>query len=280
MPADLGYDRAAEASQYRSFEQFLKRQYHVPETFEGQERPEYLNRTDTKYARVGISYLDERGIKNRLLDSLACCLPDGAVIAGGFMTSVMGENKDAKDIDIFFTSEKAFKETVKYLMNPEEIPNFFKDEHWAFLDYKPDEATQKALIDAAKKDEGLTQGEALSLKNVRFLKFVHPHRPPIQLIKLVWYDNAEHVIDSFDLTIAQFACDVKTTEIVFNPASVFDLTRKRIVLHRMQFPASTLRRIIKYTNKGYYACPGSLSKISEAIAKTYTEGQEQYVYLD
>lgn len=273
-------DWASEVGAYTKFEDYLKRSYKVPETFEGQERPEYLVRTNTKYSRIPVTYLDDRGIKNRLLDSLLCCLPDGALIAGGFMTAVMGENTDAKDIDLFFTSEKAFKETVKRLVNPEEIDGYNKEEHWAFEGYSPDEDTQKAIIAAATNEAGLTAGEALSFKSVRFLKFVHSHRPPIQLIKLVWYDNAEHVIDSFDLTVAQFACDPKTSEIVLNPAAILDLARKRIVLHRMQFPASTMRRVIKYTNKGYYACPGALVKIAEAIFKTYKEGEEQIVYLD
>jgi hypothetical protein len=80
---------------------------------------------------------------------------------------------------------------------------------------------------------------------------------------MVWYDNAEHVIDSFDFTVIQFAFTNK--EFVFNGMSFMDLARKRLVLHRMQFPASTMRRLIKYTQKGYYACPGSLVTICQAI---------------
>ena len=104
--------------------------------------------------------------------------------------------------------------------------------------------------------------------------------PPIQLVKLVWYDSAEHVIDSFDLTVVQFATDGE--DLVFNPVAMLDLARKRIVLHRMQFPTSTLRRLVKYTKKGFYACPGSLQRIctevADAIAKN--PGAEQFAYID
>ena len=246
-----------------------------------EEKPAFLNRTQTQYWRGPVSNLSSRGIENRLLDSLIYALPPGVIIAGGFMTAVMGENKDAQDIDLFFTSEKAFIETYKLLTSPDESD----DDAWGIKGYSLDPET-KGIVENAmntKINDNDNESAKLTLKNIRYLKFVHPKRLPIQLIKLAWYTDAEHVIDSFDLTVAQFAVQIMregNAELVANPISFIDLARKRLVLHRMQFPSSTLRRVIKYSKKGYYACPGSLATISEEIAKNIANDNQQFVYID
>jgi hypothetical protein len=198
----------------------------------------FLSRTPTLYSKAPITFLSDRGITNALFDSFMEFLPNGAIISGGFALSVVNEDKNAKDVDFFFTSQKAFEETLELFKNPPE-------KAWAYKGYKTSEI---------KYDQ-----------NSRYVLLEHEKetRPKVQLLKMVWYDDAEHIIDSFDFTIIQFAFTNK--EFVYNGASFMDLSRKRLVLHRMQFPASTLRRLIKYTQKGYYACPGSLVKICESI---------------
>lgn len=213
----------------------------------------FLTRTPTSYARDGYSsILKDRGIENRLLDSLVAGLPEGAIIAGGFMTGVLLEEKTAKDIDIFFTSAAAFAATVNLLLNPPKA-NGDDDEDgemWAWSGYE-----LKGGEDALK-----------AVNSCRFLTFVHTKgkRPDIQLLRMVWYEDAAHVIDSFDLTIAQFAIE-KEGVVTYRPSAFMDLSRKRLISHRIQFPASTLRRLIKYAHKGFYACPGSLATICEQI---------------
>lgn len=167
------------------------------------------------------------------------------LLRGGFMTAILSEEKDSKDIDFFFTSQKAFDDVVSLLNRPTTEDK----EAWAYSGYK----CKTSIPDPNKPN------------NTRYLIFEHPARPAIQLLKMVWYESAEHVIDTFDLSVCQFAVDNKL--FYYNPISFVDLSRKRIVLHRMQFPASTLRRIIKYSKKGFYACPGSLGKICEEIQK-------------
>ena len=224
--------------------------------------PYFLERTPTQYSRVPMADLfEKRGIENRLLSSLVLYLPDGAYIAGGFMTSVLTEEKTAGDIDIFFNGDMAFKKTMELLLNPPE-----DDEAWAFRGYTLD----------TKEDTIVSQSASL-----RYVRFVHEKRPPIQLIKLVWYESADHVIDSFDFTVAQFATDGKN--VVFNPVGILDLVRKKLVLHRMQFPSSTLRRMIKYSKKGFYACPGSLARIAEETTRHLTQYPDEngkMVYID
>jgi hypothetical protein len=237
--------------------------------------PGFLEPSGANYSRVPFSSMADRGIENRLLDSLAAAMPNGTIIAGGFMTAVMGNNKDAQDIDLFFTNPISFAIAFNRLTEPTADKlsskdwDFERDEHWAIEGYKLDKASE-ACFDKQGNVKDTT----------RFVKFIHESRPPIQLIKLAWYDNAEHVIDSFDLTVAQFAYDVTTQDLVCNPVSIMDLMGKKIVLHRMQFPSSTMRRVIKYTKKGYYACPGALAKIAEQVAEHIGDDDAQFVYVD
>ncbi len=189
-------------------------------------------------------------------------LPDGAIIAGGFLTSVISEEDKSKDVDFFFTSEAAFRATITALTQDAALHK--EDGSWAYAGY---------TIKGGKMPDLDNLGEA------RFLTFEHPTRPALQLLRMVWYDSPEHVIDTFDLTIVQWAAT--RAGLVFNPVAWLDLARKRIVLHRLQFAASTLRRLIKYAHKGYYACPGSLAKICEEIqAFKGPISANQVVYVD
>jgi len=206
----------------------------------------FITRTSTIYASSPLSILKDRGIENRLLDNLVEFLPNGAIIAGGFLTSVITEEDKSKDVDFFFASEQAFRDIIALLLKD---AAFHKENgSWAYDGY------------TIKGDK---MPDLDKLGDIRYLVFEHPTRPALQLLRMVWYDSPEHVIDTFDLTIVQFA--VTRAGLVYNPVSWIDLSRKRLVLHRMQFPASTLRRIIKYAHKGFYACPGSLAKICEEI---------------
>ena len=204
----------------------------------------FLTRTNTAYAVDNISLLTNRGIENRLLENLIEFLPKGVIIAGGFMTSIIESEKDSKDIDFFFTNAEAFCEFTNYILDQKKVK---ADGCWALEGYK--------------LKEGCSLG---SVNAYRYLTFVHPTRPELQLLKMVWYADATSCIDSFDLTVAQFAVEAGGV-FTYNPLSFIDISRKRLVLHRLQFASSTLRRIIKYSKKGFYACPGSLANICQQI---------------
>jgi len=254
--------------------------------------PRFLARTSTVYAKTPIVGLKDRSATSHFFSSLLEYLPKGAIIAGGFMsqlvedmllakepsveiqTDTYGNVKEIpsnipkthlqqKDIDIFFTSERAFRETLDLCLNP---PS--DSEAWAWNYFEVDQGELEKLNRTSD--------------SMRFINFKSTEKKPsLQLIKLAWYEGPEHVIDTFDFTCVQFATDGEF--LYFNPLSTFDLARKRLVLHRMQFPASTLRRLIKYGNRGFYACPGSLVKISEEMLKAKLEGtedDENFVYLD
>ncbi len=260
----------------------------VKPTWDKENMPLFLERTNVEYGKsLVVDLLDKRGIGNRLLSSFLLGLPDGAYIGGGFISAVLREEKNATDIDFFFTSEKAFIKTLDQFLNPEKYLD--KEECWAYWGYKIAEDSNQFInaledrSDYLATEQETKKDEYGALDNVRYVKFVHPTRPAVQLIKLAWYDSPEHVIDSFDFTVVQFICDSKY--IYYNPIALMDMAKKRLVLHRMQFPASTLRRMIKYASKGFYVCPGSLINISEKIQEilnnpAFVNDMNGMVYID
>ena len=71
----------------------------------------------------------------------------------------------------------------------------------------------------------------------------------VQLITEIFYDSPQELIDTFDFNAARIAY---SSGIIYTDRSAIrDVRRKRLTIHRMDFPASTFKRIVKYTKKGY-----------------------------
>ena len=217
--------------------------------FDANTQERVLSGLRDNFTRVKLSDLVDRGINDPLLVALQSRLPDGAWVAGGCFESLIRGEKP-KDYDLFFRDEEAFEETLALLTAS-----------IADLDDSDVEepATQYGVASPGSLDE-------VRDKSCRFVDLIRDGKPKIQLIKTMWYPSLAHVLHSFDFTAAQVGMD--NTGVVLNPLAVLDISRKRLVLNRMTFPSSTLRRMIKYTQKGYYVCPGSLQVIAQATADT------------
>jgi hypothetical protein len=82
----------------------------------------------------------------------------------------------------------------------------------------------------------------------------------VQCIRFAFYADAAAVIDSFDFTICQFAFDGVT--LTTGAYSLWDLGRKRLAVHKVTFPVSSMRRVLKYATQGFKACNGCLSTLA------------------
>lgn len=76
----------------------------------------------------------------------------------------------------------------------------------------------------------------------------------VQCVKIAWFDDVEHVVDSFDFTAIQFAIDVEKSELVFNPVSPLDYAQRRLVIHNRESDRRLGKRIEKYVLKGFRPC--------------------------
>jgi len=197
--------------------------------------PELFRRvkSNADYIKLSLKEVfEDRGIDIKDLTKIMEALPEGAIVAGGYLCGLFA-GEESKDIDIFFTCSDALVETI------EAITGHRTDPEHVFFGYET-----KTNIDGMFEEPNYS-------KSIRVLDYINKYtqsKPKIQLVKSIWYDDPQHIIDTFDFTVAQFATDGKF--LYANPTSFIDLSRKRLVLHRMTFPASTLRRLIKYANKG------------------------------
>jgi hypothetical protein len=72
-------------------------------------------------------------------------------------------------------------------------------------------------------------------------------------------------IDHFDFTVA--CCAVDSGTIYYHDTFFIDLAGKRIVVHALPFPVSSLRRLHKYVQRGYKTCNGGLLSLAKAVNK-------------
>lgn len=99
----------------------------------------------------------------------------------------------------------------------------------------------------------------------------------IQMIRFAFYESAEAVIDSFDFTICQLAYD--GDELTVGDHTLWDLGRRRLAVHKVTFPVSSTRRLLKYGAQGFTACNGCLATLLRATASN-PELDMETAYVD
>lgn len=157
-------------------------------------------------------------------------LPDigeGVWLAGGAIRRTLIGKKLDSDFDFFFKSEDHFKRYSKALK-------------------------ELGGVETRKTDTNETYSITIGSK---------PYI--VQLIKISYYSNPVAVIDSFDFTITQFAYDGES--LYCGKHSLWDLSRRKLALHKLTYGVSTMRRLIKYTNQGFTACSGVMQSILQSV---------------
>lgn len=158
----------------------------------------------------------------------------------------------------------AVRRTVQNVALDSDIDLFFKDEP----QYNDTLSRLKSSLNFKRVDETQIFRENVSPVTNVFVEFHDKEKDvkremKVQLIRMAYYPTIDDVLDSFDFTIAQFGYD--GADIVSGPYSLYDLARKRLAVHKVTFPVSNMRRLIKYANQGFYACNGCLSELAKGI---------------
>lgn len=194
--------------------------------------PHFFRRGDKVFQREPLdSFLEAQGIEAPALLRLAEKLPTGAYMGGGYFTSLLSGNPKVNDLDLYFNSEQALRQTIDLFVGE---------------DPSGDDSELYGGYDLGTPIQVLLPGGP---ERVFLLSLLHPRKPRVELIKAFWFESAEHVIDTFDFTIVQFAMD--KNEMVYNPDGLEHLRDKVIVTHRIHFHHSDLQRKAKYIAKGY-----------------------------
>lgn len=180
----------------------------------------------------------------QVLAALPRAAPNGPWIAGGALRRMLSGKPQESDFDFFFRDADqlaAFADRLEKL-------------GLSKVRETPHHVQYRGHLKAAKRDVD------------------------IQCIRFRYYATAAEVIDSFDYTICQFAYDGR--QITSGEFSLWDLGRKRLAIHKITYPVSTMRRLLKYTRQGFTACGGCLATILRETAQTpelLTQLDIQYV---
>lgn len=79
----------------------------------------------------------------------------------------------------------------------------------------------------------------------------------VQLIKL-YNEKIEDLLASFDYTLCQTAFD--GLNYYFGDFTIKDIIEKRIIVNKITYPISSMRRLFKYTKQGFWMCPQQIEK--------------------
>lgn len=100
----------------------------------------------------------------------------------------------------------------------------------------------------------------------------------VQCINHKYYANVSELMDSFDFTICQFVFD--GFNIYTSENAVLDCQRKRLVPHKITYGVSSLRRIIKYTQQGYYMCGGAAADFLRQVGASEEKINSKVISVD
>jgi hypothetical protein len=169
-------------------------------------------------------------------------LTEGVWIAGGAIRRTIIGDPLTSDFDFFFRDKESLDTYRKLLL-------------------------EKGAKETKKTDHQETYTITVAEK-VRF----------IQLIKINFYVDVKSVLDSFDFTISQFA--YVGTNLICGEYSLWDLSRRRLALHKLTYGVATMRRLIKYSNQGFTACAGVMQSILEAVVNKPETINSEIQYID
>jgi len=161
-------------------------------------------------------------------------------IAGGSVaSSLIGEYTKASDIDVFCASWIDFKNTIEQLKN-----HGFKVNENEFQHCLKNPSDVKFIEATPNTTSGCTK--------------------IVQVIKMVWYDNIQQVLASFDLSCVKMGI-TSGSRLIWDKMGREDLNEKKLVVSNTMFPVSMVRRLKKYVKRGFTMYDGTLKDMRDEL---------------
>lgn len=160
-------------------------------------------------------------------------------VCGGAVRAVIN-NEPISDFDIFFQEEKYFKDFIERV---KKIRGFIEE----------DRQLPTCYSFSIKREKEIYKYQAVS----------------------TLYGTIETILDSFDFVCCQVG--YQNNIFYYYPLAMLDIVRKRITINKISKPISTLRRLIKYSQKGYYACTGALLEVCKQIPNLEIDTKSLYI---
>lgn len=128
-----------------------------------------------------------------------------------------------------------------------------------------------------KLREHLLKFATLTFENDKVINFDWIGKK-IQLIK-IFFNSVTETIAEFDFTVC--CAGVDRTNVYHHETFFVDLARRRLVINKLPYPLSTLRRLQKYILKGYKICNGGIVQLGTAIHQMVdTNPETAELYID
>lgn len=173
-------------------------------------------------------------------------------VAGGCVRDYFSVGKLSSDIDLYFPTQSDFDGVKKYLV----------------------EQTYKQVIEKNDDKEIIKQLPKKKAKvifeNDNVIKLLYNGRQ-FDLVKK-FFASASDCINEFDFTVCSAAVDIK--QVYTHETFFIDLSKRQLMINKLPFPLSTMRRMQKYIQRGYYMCSGEMLKLSKAIGELQTNTAE------
>lgn len=101
----------------------------------------------------------------------------------------------------------------------------------------------------------------------------------IQIMYNWTFHTPDQLLNFFDFTLCQ--CAMTEQRLYFGDYTLFDIAKRRIAINRITFFHSSLRRMFKYSNQGYYACAGTLQTFINSVLDNPSEARNgDFKYVD
>ncbi len=180
------------------------------------------------------------------------------VILAGGAARAMSFKENISDYDIFFYG---IDTTFKYPAIVENAKQFLLDNRFE-------------LIFECPKGELLTFRKFKGLRKKNDIK--------VQFILKRSYKDAYELLDTFDFNACRFAAEFENGKSVYytDETALTDVISKVLTIHKITYPSSSINRLYKYRNKGYYV-GDAIKEIVRSVNQMtdYNEIDDQ-LYID
>lgn len=80
-----------------------------------------------------------------------------------------------------------------------------------------------------------------------------------------FFPDPRATIEAFDFTVSMFAVDSR--KVYHGESSFIDLAKRQLMINKITYPASTMRRAFRYYTKGFRMCSDEMKKLAEALMR-------------
>jgi hypothetical protein len=177
-----------------------------------------------------------------------------AFLCGGALTAWIG-GYPPSDYDFFFPVLEMAERLHQRLLY-----------QGAVLDGHQGTEAGQPIYEAIQKGELHLDELVIENEEIRALNYSMPtnERPDlIQIVLLIQGDDPLAIIDTFDFTISQLGTDGEY--LYFGEHTWTDLFRRRLRVHNIHHGVSTMRRMVKYSRRGFYACVGTMRDVAQGV---------------